>query len=196
MNLSELRDLVRQRTRDTIKPYFVTDEEIDTNLNEAEREACRRALLLEDFDSFTIELNTTDTRYELDPRVIDVISITIGTDTPRDFTESWTLTETHLILDRIPATVDTLTLRCYRLPMEGMASDIDEPEIRSMYHSQMADWAIALSYLTPDAELFNPDAAARYESRFTQSFGERPSALTRRNQRSKHARRVTYNGAI
>lgn len=196
MNLSELRDLVRQRTRDTIKPYFVTDEEIDTNLNEAEREACRRALLLEDFDSFTIELNTTDTRYELDPRVIDVISIKIGADSPRDFTDSWTLTETHLILDRVPATVDTLTLHCYRLPLEDMRSDSAEPEIRALYHSQMADWAISLSYLTPDAELFNPDAAARYEARFTQSFGERPSALTRRNQRSKYTRRVTYNGAI
>ena len=196
MNLSELRDLVRQRTRDNVKPYFVTDEEIDANLNEAEREACRRALLLEDLDSFTIELNTTDTRYELDPRVIDVISITIGTDVQSEFTESWTLTETHLVLDRIPSSVDTLTLHCYRLPLGDMVSDSDEPEIRAIYHAQMADWAIALSYLIPDAELFNPDAAARYEARFTQSFGERPSALTRRNQRSKYARRVTYNGAI
>ena len=196
MTLSDLRELVRRRTRDTVKPYFVADEEIDFNLNEAQREACRRALLLEDYDSFTIDINTVDTRYELDPRIIDVISITIGTDAPQDYTETWTLTEAQLVLESVPAAADTLNLRCYRLPMRDMTADTDTPEIRSVYHAQMADWAIHLGYLIPDAEIFNPKAAARYEAQFVQSFGERPSALTRRNQRSKPAKVVSYNGAI
>ena len=42
MNLSELRTLVRGRIRHTVKPYFVSDTEIDDNLNESEREACER----------------------------------------------------------------------------------------------------------------------------------------------------------
>lgn len=33
MKLSELRALVRGRIRDTVKPYLVTDQEIDDNLN-------------------------------------------------------------------------------------------------------------------------------------------------------------------
>lgn len=196
MNLSELRDLVRQRTRDTVKPYFVTDEEIDENLNEAEREACRRALLIEDFETFTIDLNTVDQRYDIDQRVIDVIDIKIGTESPIDFTDEWTLTETQLVLARVPTTENVLSLHCYRLPMHEMENDSDTPEIREVYHRQMADWAISLCYLIPDAELFNQNAADIYAMRFTQSFGERPSALVRRNQRRKAARVVAYNGAI
>lgn len=196
MNRFELRDLVRRRIRDTVKPYLVPDDEIDENLNEAEREACRRALLIEDFENFTIDLNTVDQRYDLDPRVIDVVDIKIGEDTPVDFIEDWTLTETQLILSRVPTTADVLTLHCYRLPMKGMENDSDTPEIREVYHRQMVDWAISLCYLIPDAELFNPNAADIYAMRFTQSFGERPSALVRRNQRRKAARVVAYNGAI
>lgn len=193
MNLSEIRDLVRRKMRDTKKPYFTSDDEIDANINEAEREACRRALLIEDFDTFTIDLTTTDARYEIDPRVIDVIDIKIGDNA---FTDDWTLTETHLVLDRVPTTTGTLTLHCYRLPLNDMSGDSDSPEIRPHYHAQMADWAISLCYLIPDADSFDANAAERYAMRFVQSFGERPSALTRRNQRSKHARTIQYNGAI
>lgn len=196
MTLSELRDFVRRRMRDTVKPYLAGDDEIDANLNEAEREACRRALLIEDAETFTVELNTTDTRYEIDPRIIDVIGIAIGTDTLTDYLESWTLTESHLVLERAPTQADVLTLHCYRLPLNDMSADGDTPEIRRVYHAQMAEWAISLCYLIPDAELFNPQAAEVHAARFAQSFGERPNALTRRNQRSKHARRVRYNGAI
>ena len=57
MKLFELRDLVRARTRDTVAPYFATDEEIDANLNEAQREACVRALLIE--DEITLDIHGT-----------------------------------------------------------------------------------------------------------------------------------------
>ena len=196
MNLSELRTLVRGRIRDTVKPYFVSDTEIDENLNEAEREACERAQLIEDYDSFTIDLEPGVTRYSLDSRIIDVIDIAIGTETAQNFTDGWTLTETHLVLERAPSSVDTLTLHCYRLPKDPMKSANDTPEIRETYHRNMADWAISLCYLIPDSELFNPQASERYAIRFTQSFGERPSALTRRNHRNKLPPVVAYNGAI
>ena len=196
MKLSELRALVRGRIRDTVKPYLVTDQEIDDNLNEAEREACERAQLIEDFDSFTIDLEPGVTRYSLDPRIIDVIDIIIGTEDQREFSDGWTLTETHLVLDRSPVSADTLTLHCYRLPKSPMKDANDTPEIRDTYHRNMADLAISLCYLIPDSELFNPQASERYAIRFTQSFGERPSALTRRNHRNKLPPVVAYNGAI
>ena len=139
MKLSELRALVRGRIRDTVKPYLVTDQEIDDNLNEAEREACERAQLIEDFDSFTIDLEPGVTRYSLDPRIIDVIDIIIGTEDQREFSDGWTLTETHLVLDRSPVSADTLTLHCYRLPKSPMKDANDTPEIRDTYHRNMAD---------------------------------------------------------
>ena len=74
--------------------------------------------------------------------------------------------------------------------------DSDAPEIRPTHHIKLADWALHRCYLIPDSELFNPDASARSLGAFIQSFGERPSALVRRNQRSKTPRRVAYNGAI
>ena len=193
MKLSDLSGLVRGRIRDTVKPYFVSDAEIYDNLNEAEREVCQRALLIEDHDTFTIDLEPGETRYPLDPRIIDVLDMTIGTDR---FSEDWTLTETHLVLARAPSSVATLTLHCYRLPMSDMKQPTDTPEIRETYHRNMTDWAISLCYLIPDSELFNPQAAERYAIRFTQSFGERPSALVRKNQRNKLPPVVAYNGAI
>jgi len=111
------------------------------------------------------------------------------------FCDAWTLTESHLELARLPTADDTLTLRCYLLP-DDMVADADEPQIRPVYHVQMADWAISRCYLLPDSELFDEQAAQRYEARFVQSFGERPNALTHRNRRSKSAKCIVNNGYI
>lgn len=191
MTLQELRSLVRRRMRDTGIPHLIDSVEIDASLNEAQREACVRALLIED-DLF-LDIATTDTRYKLNPQIIDVIGIT--TSAGNTFAEEWTLTEGYLELARLPAADDTLTLRCYRLPVD-MVDDGDEPEIRPVYHVQMADWAISLCYLLPDAEVFDEQASKRYEARFVQSFGERPNALTHRNRRSKPAQCIVNNGYI
>ncbi len=191
MTLQDLRSLVRRRMRDTSQPYLIDDDEIDANLNEAQREACIRALLIE--DDLTADIVTTDRRYAIDSRIIDVSGIT--TSAGSTFADEWTLTEGHLELSTLPAADDTLTLRCFRLP-DDMASDSDEPEIRPVYHVQMADWAISLCYLLPDAETFDERAAKRYEARFVQSFGERPNAMAQRNRRSKPAQCIVNNGAI
>jgi hypothetical protein len=191
MTLQELRSLVRQRMRDNGNPPLVSDEEIDANLNEAQREACVRALLIE--DDVDLDVTTADLRYKLAPEVIDVIGI--STSAGNQFCDAWTLTETHLELARLPTADDTLTLRCYLLP-DDMVADADEPQIRPVYHVQMADWAISRCYLLPDSELFDEQAAQRYEARFVQSFGERPNALTHRNRRSKPAKCIVNNGYI
>lgn len=177
--------------RDNGIPPLIDDEEIDFNLNEAQREACVRALLIEgDVD---LDVTTTDLRYKLDPKIIDVIGIT--TSAGNQFYDAWTLTETHFELAGLPAAYDTLTLRCYLLP-EDMTADDDEPTIRSVYHVQMADWAISRCYLLPDSELFDEQASQRYEARFVQSFGDRPNALTHRNRRSKPVKCIVNNGYI
>ena len=191
MTLAELRSLVRRRMRDTGTPPLIDDDEIDSNLNEAQREACVRALLIE--DDVDLDVTTTDLRYKLAPEVIDVIGI--STSAGNQFCDAWTLTESHLELARLPTADDTLTLRCYLLP-DDMVADAGEPQIRPVYHVQMADWAISLCYLLPDSELFDEQAAKRYETRFVQSFGERPNALTHRNRRSKPAKCIVNNGYI
>ena len=177
--------------RDNSNPPLVSDEEIDANLNEAQRETCVRALLIE--EDVDLAITTTSLRYKLSPKIIDVIGIT--TSDGRPFSDEWTLTETTLELDKLPTADDTLTLRCYLLP-DDMESDDDEPSIRSVYHVQMVDWAISLCYLLPDPDLFDEQASKRFEARFVQSFGDRPNALTHRNMRSKTAKCVVNNGYI
>lgn len=196
MNLLELRNLVRTRIRDKVKPYLCSDDEINANLNEAQREACIRAQLIEDDEITQIEINTAERRYSLDQRIIDVFSISIGADGQREFTDGWTLTEGQLILDRFPGAADTLTLHCLLLPSADMEGDEDEPEIRPVFHSMMADWAISLCFSAPDADLFNQSESDRYAAKFTQSFGERPNVLALRNRRDKSARTVANNGYI
>lgn len=191
MTRQELRSLVRQRMRDNGDPPLVSDDEIDSNLNEAQRETCVRALLIE--EDVDLAITTTSLRYKLSPKIIDVIGIT--TSDGRPFSDEWTLTETTLELDKLPTADDTLTLRCYLLP-DDMESDDDEPSIRSVYHVQMVDWAISLCYLLPDPDLFDEQASKRFEARFVQSFGDRPNALTHRNMRSKTAKCVVNNGYI
>ena len=196
MTLYELRKLVRTKTRDNRAPYFLSDDEIDANLNEAQREACARACLIEDTVATTIDITPSDTRYPLNPRNVDVIDITIGAETSKEYTGGWTLTEGHLLLESYPVADDVLTLHCYLLPSKEMSADEHTPEIRPVYHTVMADWAISLCYAVPDADLFNPNAADRYARSFTAAFGERPSALTRKTQRDKSPRCVTYNGYV
>ncbi len=191
MTLQELRDLVRRRMRDTGTPPIIDNDEIDANLNEAQREACVRALLIE--DDVDLDVTTTDLQYTLDPKIIDVIGI--STSDGNQFSDAWTLTESRLELDQLPAAAETLTLRCFLLP-DDMVDDDDEPQIRPVYHVQMAYWAISLCYLLPDAELFDEQASQRYEMRFTKAFGERPNALTHRNRRSKPVQCIVNNGYI
>ena len=191
MTRQELRSLVRQRMRDNGDPPLVSDDEIDSNLNEAQRETCVRALLIE--EDVDLAITTTSLRYKLSPKIIDVIGIT--TSDGRPFSDEWTLTETTLELDKLPTADDTLTLRCYLLP-DDMESDDEEPSIRSVYHVQMVDWAISLCYLLPDPDLFDEQASKRFEARFVQSFGDRKNALTHRNIRSKPAKCVVNNGYI
>ena len=192
MNLSDLRLLVRRRTRDTGSPPLWSDDEIDGNLNEAERETCVRALLIEDNSSSITQIDTAtdEKRYAIDPRIIDVIAIEAAS-APGVAIFGWSLTEGYLVLDRLPAKADTLTLRCYRLPLSDMVDDSDSPEIRSMYHERMADWAISLCYMAPDAECFDQQASDRYAARFTQSFGDRHNANSVRNFREKADKTVT-----
>ena len=91
---------------------------------------------------------------------------------------------------------DTLTLHCYRLPLNDMVDDDDEPEISARHHDRMIDYAVSLCYLIPDSDGYDPGAAAKYEARFTQSFGEKKSALTLRNYRDKAPKVVACNGYI
>lgn len=195
MNLFDLRQSVRRKLRDTSQPTLWSDAEIDSNINEAEREACIRSSLIEDDTSpiTLLDVNTTDRQYTIDPLIVDVAGITVS-GRPDLVVSGWTLRENVVVFDRVPARAEFLQMRVYRLPLKDMEDDDDEPEIRAMYHDKMIDWAISLCYLVPDSDAFDQGASDRYAARFSASFGERKSALTIRTQREKTSKAVAFGG--
>lgn len=82
MTLREILRLWRRRMDDTEKPYLWSDEDAVLFANEAEREACERALLLEEDSSGSPIVNINGKAdvgtYPLDPRIIYVRSVRWG----------------------------------------------------------------------------------------------------------------------
>lgn len=143
MDLAWLRDRFRTRVDDREEPMLWSDADVDAFLNEAQREAAVRARLFRDETTPSIcqvTLVAGQTRYLLDPRVIEVIHARIngenddllrnvsgafrgwqyGTGTADEYAvvrEGATLV---LVLDRAPpdppATITRIDLVVFRLP--------------------------------------------------------------------------------
>lgn len=191
MNLEAIRDEARFRLGDDVKPYFWKDEWLNKAINEAEREACLRARLIEDNSSnvTSLDITTTEKRYELSPLIIDVLSIELVS-RPGCEIAGWTLTDTELVLDKFPSTDDTLLMTVIRFPLADMENEADQPEIRSHHHLKLVDWVEFRARMVNDAETFNPVKAQESEAAFERSFGKRPDANVQRKTREKSGRVV------
>ena len=191
MNLEDIRGESRKRLKDEVRPYFWSNEWLDQTINEAEREACIRARLIEDVSSnaTSIDLVPGEKRYPLDPVVLDVLACELAS-RPGVRIDGWTLTETELVFESAPTSLDVLLMTVIRLPLEEMADDKDDPEIRSHHHIRLVDWVVHRAYEFPDAETFNPDGSAKALGAFEASFGRRPTANVQRKHREKTGRVV------
>jgi len=192
MNLLAIRDECRTQTGDTKKPYFWSDEWFDARINDAETEACIRGRLIEDASSIasSIDITTTEKRYALHESVIDVLSCSLASD-PDVAISGWTLTETELLLEDYPTADDTLLMTIIRKPLEAMAKDDDEPEIRGHHHIHLVDWVKHCAYLVQDADGFDPQAAERSLDLFESYFGARHTANVLRKHKEKTGRVVS-----
>jgi len=194
MYLSAIRTEARVRLKDMVKPYFWSDEWLDQAANEAEREACIRARLIEDSSSIasSIDLTTDELRYELHTSVLDVLAAQLASN-PGVFVTGWTLTENELVFTELPKAADVLLLTVIRLPLNEMCNDSDTPEIRGHHHIRLIDWIEHRAYAIKDADAFSPGESANALARFEQSFGRRPDANVQRKQREKTGRVVRMN---
>ena len=203
MNLGELKTAFRNDVDDTATPYLWSDEELERYLNDAEREACRRARLLVDSDVAEIcKINVTagKSTYELDNRIIFIRRAKLTSQSRpltrmsfRDMDEfrpgwesSTASRATHFITDwktghiRIfptPTQADTLWLTGVRLPMQDMADQYDEPEINVRYHESLVHWAKHRAYLKKDAETLNEAESKKHLDAFEKEFGPKSSAV-------------------
>lgn len=202
MNLGELRTAFRNDVDDTEAPYLWSDSDFERYLNDAEREAARRARLLIDSDTSatsSISVLSGTSSYALDSRVIFIRRAKLSSRTKpltmanqRDMDEqipgweSSTGTPTHYITDRrtgyislypSPTANATLSLTVVRLPLVDMASDADVPEINARYHESLLHWVKYKAYLKKDPETLNEQEAKKHLDLFEQEFGQKSSAI-------------------
>lgn len=203
MNLSELRTAFRSDVDDAATPYLWSDDDFERYLNDAEREASRRARLLVDSNTAelcTISVLANKSLYELDTRIIFVRRAKLSDQSKplirmsyRDMDEerpgwedSTSTVPTHFITDfktgwirlyPTPTAAKTLNLVVVRLPMQDMEDDYDEPEINSRYHESLLHWVKYRAYLKKDPETLNEDEAKKHLAKFEEEFGPASRAI-------------------
>lgn len=202
MQLSQLISQLRIDLDDAIEDYLWSNAELTAYINEAYKEAVRRARLI--IDSATPEVCTinvvADTAlYPLSKKIYRVLDIFPSWDnrqlckvTTKELNlqrSTWRTQESDkpdyyvsdfqsgaIRLYPIPTEAGTLNLRVYRLPLVDLINDTDEPEINEAYHIKLLHWARHKAYLKPDADTFDKNASMEALALFVQEFGEAKSA--------------------
>lgn len=207
MKLSDLITELRVLLDDEAQPYLWSDPQLTSYLNEAENEACIRARLIYDEDSDLTRLQAAandpvlplnalmlavDRVYAADRALTRTTSDELDnlhggrwkttTGQPRRFFEE----ETYLRLFPTPTADTDVQIACWRLPLDPLTDQDDEPEIHVRFHMQMLDWAAHLAFKRRDADAQDLQRAATHEARFSGSFGIRPDANVARKRRLKN----------
>ena len=219
MTLEDLIRRFRVHANDVTEPHLFADQDVIDWLNDAEEQACIRARLIREDELeavCSIALTPGTHTYALNPLVYEIISLWIKPASGRkrpvtlrsrewldhhlpEWRESTRPAEIAIQDDttvRIVGAVeagDTLELECYRLPRRPMAHDTDKPEIHTMHHAHLVQWALHRAFGVPDADGFDANRSDRAEAEFTKYFGLRPDADARRETRTDQ---VPHNHAI
>ena len=206
MTLEDLIRRFRVLSLDNVTPPFWADEDVVDWLNEAQNEACIRARLIREDELAavcSIALTPGTHTYALSPLVYEIISMWVkpvsGRKRPvtlrsrewlnhhlpewRECTRPAEIAIQDDTTVRMVGAVeagDTLELECYRLPLRPMANDTDKPEIHTMHHGRLVQWALHRAFGVPDADSFDADRSALAEQAFTRYFGRLPDSDARR----------------
>lgn len=203
---------MRNRLDDVAGKRLWTDPELDGLINEAYFEAAERSLII--VDTITLRIRAGKATYRITGALrIDRVqcagqrnplALTSVKDLDREYpgwtarapgAASWALpVEDELRFSPIPAEDTTAEVTIRRLPNALLQGDEDEPEIASRLHLRMLDWALHLAYDKRDADAGNQQLAAKYDTTFTESFGERLTAKQQRGRSDarRHATRLNW----
>jgi hypothetical protein len=198
MNLGQLNALFRRLADDVEAPFFISDDDFTTYINEAEVEACRRARLLVDSTSAltALPIVSGQATYNLDSRILYVRRVKLASSTTplaaadhRDMDQSlhgwdsqsgtverWitgmdNAYQRVLRLYRIPTASDTATLTVVRKPENSMESESDEPEIEERFHIHLLHWPLYRYYSIQDADVADSKKAQENLEQFVATFG-------------------------
>jgi hypothetical protein len=210
MTLEQLIAQFRVDSEDKLEPYLFADESVIQWLNEAQEEACVRALLLKDWATpavCSIAVLADVSAYQLHESVINITRAEFTATGETDGTLLWQADEYELDrmepgwrkLSATPTAfihhdtalrigcqppAGTLALEVNRLPLWPMENDSDTPEIAAIHHRHLVLWALHRAFSIPDSETVDANRAALAELQFTRAFGHRPDANTRRGHES------------
>lgn len=198
MTLTELIARFRREESDTALPYAWSDATITDLLNEAENEACRRALLLVDSTTAAIakvSFLANAVGIALPSTVIYVRRATLASTGKKlipkvsaDMDESipgWESDSASEVQAFIPdwqtqylrfwppsASADTLNMTVVRTPIDTMSTGSDTPEIPARYHAYLLDWVRFRCYADMDADQYDPVKSEKAEAKFIANFGK------------------------
>lgn len=216
MELSELIVAFREDADDAAGFKLYDDEQAARWASEGELEAAIRALLLPDDSSDFTNLAVTANQpiVELDPvifkidratftassggraRNLDLVGMDFITDhcdwQGRACARPGYLAHYERSRARIwetPSVAGTLALSVYRLPLNPLEDDDDEPEIPVEHHRNLVDWMLFRAYGKKDSEQYDPQRSADALARFEANFGFRDTADVMRRHRER--RRTT-----
>jgi hypothetical protein len=216
MTLRELLQHLRFLLDDAASPPQWPDEALIVYLNEAEREAARRSLLLVDLDR-RLPLSPGIAEYTLPVRPLVFRRLTLATsgcglrpiseeDLDTIYGHHWPImvgcpramirrTTDRIRLFPIPAIADMLIMDLYRLPLRLMADPQDEPEIPAEYHLALLHWAVFRAFSTGDPDLASASRAHDAEAAFERCFGRQLTALQDEQRHAAGRRTVRYQDA-
>jgi hypothetical protein len=196
VKLTDLEAKFRSDTGDLVAPFLFKAKDVHLWLNWAQDEACKRSdLIREDRDpkmtrlpvkagGFPPDLDPAWTRIDSAVYVVgdERTNLRILTDRKVLDQESsdWRyeqgdprsllIEQRKLRLVRSPQSAGTLYLEGFRLPCDVIKPD-GEPEIQSVHHLELVNWAIKIAYERPDVETRDPGRAQAAADAFRAYFG-------------------------
>jgi hypothetical protein len=197
----------RRQIKDQAKPYLISAEQSLFFLNQAQREAARRARLLVDSttdDVARYAVAAGEPLVTLSAKVISIRRARLASSarpltkrTVRQMDEEfpgWDGAGTGsqpfvLVVDYqtdaawlypAPQSADTLLMTVTREPLKALADDDDQPETAPRYDDGLIEWMKYRAYLVDDVELYDPKQAAHALARFSAEFGEAIGAINER----------------
>jgi len=212
MDATELHDLFRVEMRDTVTPYLFAGETIYSYIDAAQVEFCRRTEGIESARDFSVAITPGEEWYDIDQKIlklrhaynkatgrpVDVVSIeraeqagirfdgragplkALVSGAEKDALRAWP----------VPNEAADIQLEVFRLP-QTVSEDSVRLEIASQHHRYLLDWAKYLALSIADPEVFGPEVAAGYYTKFS-AYCARAKAEQGRARHSAGA--VQYGG--
>lgn len=209
MTLEELINSFRIMASDKVEPYFWSDEEVVSFINEAQHEAAIRGRLLYAVAEpllitegqpvyqmpkgmYEPNLAIYDGNDDLDVRRLLFRSMKsldmeneAGWQSKKGTPKYLAITDNWCRIVPIPEKSGSVLIEGYRLPEQMLLSEADtvEPEIAQQHHGYLVYWALHKAFSIPDTEVFDPQRSQNAEQEFTSYFGLRPDSYLRRDTR-------------